>query len=450
MAGVFKTYDIRGIYGRGIDTALAYKLGRAFARWSQKDSFMLGYDARTYSEELYQAIGHGLVAEGRKVRGIGMVTTPQLHFYQMEEGYAAGIMVTASHNPPEYHGFKLYDDRGGSVSYDKGLREIEALVAAMGEEPPLPGGSYEEADRIEEYIDFVCAPLRGERITSKVVIDVGSGSAGRVFRSISDRLALASHILNEQPDGSFLNRDPNPLKPESRMHAAAKVLEHGADLGALLDGDGDRVVFLDEHGESIANYYIAALIAEELLSEQPGAAIVYDLISSRALPQRITELGGKAVVSKVGYTFLYDAMIAEAAAFGAETSGHVYFKVTDSYYTESAAYALVVLLKLLHKRGKPLSELLAPLRGRYHQSGEINIEIDDKEAVLREIERKYREAGGSIGKLDGVSVEFPEYWFNVRPSNTEPLIRLRLEAVDARVAEQRTEELVDFLKGFAG
>jgi len=449
MAGVFKTYDIRGIYGKDIDTALAYKIGRAFARLSKKDSFMIGYDARTHSEELYQALSHGLVAEGKKVRGIGMVTTPQLHFYQMEEGYAGGVMVTASHNPPEYHGFKLYDDRGGSVSYDKGLQEIEALVDGMGEEPPQPGGSFEEVDRVDEYIDFVTAPLKGEKITSRVVIDVGGGSAGRVFRSISDKLALPSYILNEQPDGSFLNRDPNPLKPESRMHAAAKVLEHGADLGALLDGDGDRVVFLDEHGESVANYYIAGLIAEELLSEQPGAPIVYDLISSRALPQRITELGGKAVVSKVGYTFLYDAMIDEAAVFGAETSGHVYFKVTDSYYTESAAYALVVLLKLLKKRRKPLSELLAPLRGRYHQSGEINIEIADKEKVLREIERKYRKAGGKIGKLDGVSVDFPDYWFNVRPSNTEPLIRLRLEAVSREVAEQRTEEVVEFLNGFA-
>jgi phosphomannomutase len=424
-------------------------LGRAFARWSKKESFMIGYDARTYSEELYQALGHGLVAEGKKVRGIGMVTTPQLHFYQMEEGYGGGVMVTASHNPPEYHGFKLYDDRGGSVSYDKGLGEIETLVTALGDEPAQPGGSFEEADRIDEYIDFVTAALSGQRITSRVVIDVGGGSGGRVFRSISDKLALSSYILNEQPDGSFLNRDPNPLKPESRIHAAARVLEHGADLGALLDGDGDRVVFLDDHGESIANYHIAALIAEELLSERPGAAIVYDLISSRALPQRITELGGKPIVSRVGYTFLYDAMIAEGAAFGAETSGHVYFKVTDSFYTESAAYALVVLLKLLHKRRKPLSELLAPLRGRYHQSGEINIEIEDKEKALKEIERRYRKSGGKIDKLDGVSVDFSDYWFNVRPSNTEPLIRLRLEGVNRQVTEQKTAEVVGFLKGFA-
>jgi phosphomannomutase len=448
MAGVFKTYDIRGIYGKGIDTALAYKIGRAFARYARKETFMIGYDARTYSEELYQALSHGLIAEGKKVRGIGMVTTPQLHFYQMKEGYEAGVMVTASHNPPEYHGFKLYDDRGGSVSYEKGLKEIEGLVAGMGEEPVRGTGSFDEVDRIDEYVDFVTAALKGEKLKSKVVIDVGSGSAGRVFRSISDKLRLHSYILNEQPDGSFLNRDPNPLKPESRFHATAKVLEHGADLGALLDGDGDRVVFLDEHGESVANYYIAALIAEELLSEQPGAAIVYDLISSRALPQRIGELGGKPVVSRVGYTFLYDAMIAEDALFGAETSGHVYFKVTDSYYTESAAYALVVLLKLLHKRRKPFSELLAPLRERYYQSGEINIEIADKEKVLKELEHHYGATGGRISKLDGVSVEFPDYWFNVRPSNTEPLIRLRLEAVSRQVAEQKTAEILELLKRF--
>ena len=449
MAGVFKTYDIRGIYGKGIDTVLAYKLGRAFARWSNKDTYMIGYDARTYSEQLYQALGHGLAAEGRRVTGLGMVTTPQLHFYQIKEGFGAGVMVTASHNPPEYHGFKLFDDRGGSVSYDKGLAEIEKMVAAMDEQPVRPGGEFNEVDRIDEYVDFVTAALAGQCFEGRVVIDVGGGSAGRVFRSISERLKLSSYILNEQPDGSFLNRDPNPLKPASRMHAAAKVLEHDAGLGALLDGDGDRVVFLDEHGESVANYYIAALIAEEMLSEQPGAAIVYDLISSRALPERIKELGGRPVVSRVGYTFLYDAMTAEGAVFGAETSGHVYFKVTDSFYTESAAYALVVLLKLLKHHRKPLSELLAPLRERYHQSGEVNIEIADKEKALREIEQRYRSAGAVIDALDGVSVTFPEYWFNVRPSNTEPLIRLRLEAVSRRVAEQKSEELVELLKSFA-
>jgi len=448
--GVFKTYDIRGVYGQGVDTALAYKLGRAFVRFLGGTGVMAGYDARSYSEELYQALVNGVVDEGAAVRGIGMATTPQLHFYQMREGFDAGVMVTASHNPPEYHGFKLFDGQGGSISYDKGLAEIEKIVAAMGEEPARPGGSFEEADRLEEYVDFVLEPAAGARIDSRVVIDVGSGSAGRVFRRVSERLGLRALILNEQPDGAFLNRDPNPLKPESRVHAAARVLDTKARLAALLDGDGDRVVFLDEHGVAIDNYFVCALIAEELLQRNPGAPIVYDLISSRALPERISELGGRPVVSRVGYTFVYDAMVESGALFGGETSGHVYFKVTDRYYTESAAYALVMLLVLLEKRKRPLSELVAPLRERYHQSPEINIEISDKERVLREMERHFAEKGAAIDKLDGVGVAFEDYWFNVRPSNTEPLIRLRLEAVDGETAQRKSAEVRRLIEELGG
>jgi phosphomannomutase len=442
---VFKTYDVRGVYGQGVDTALAYKLGRAFARFHCGDSYMAGYDARTYSEELYQAVANGLVDEGKQVRGIGMVSTPQLHYYQMQEGYSGGVMVTASHNPPEYHGFKLYDGEGGSISYDKGLEEIEKIVNAMGEEKPVAGGSFEEVDRLEEYVDFVVAAAQGRRLEPKVVIDVGGGSGGPVFRRLSERLGLHALILNEQPDGSFLNRDPNPLKPEARTHAASKVLESGAALGALLDGDADRVVFLDEHGASLENYFVAALIAEELLGRGPGSAVVYDLISSRAFPEHIRELGGRPVVSRVGYTFVYDAMVAASALFGAETSGHVYFRVSDRYYTESAAYALVILLLLLQKRGRPLSELVAPLRGRYHQSPEINIEIEDKERALEQVESHFRAQGAKIEKLDGVSVSFADCWFNLRPSNTEPLLRLRLEAVDGATVKERSAEIRSLL-----
>jgi phosphomannomutase len=218
-----------------------------------------------------------------------------------------------------------------------------------------------------------------------------------------------------------------------------------ADLGVVLDGDGDRILFVDERGEPIENYFLSALIAEELLSRQPGAAIVYDLISSRALPERVRELGGRPAVSRVGYTFVYDKMVETGAVFGAETSGHVYFKVSDTYYTESAAYALAVLLRLLARKGRPLSELVAPLQGRYAQSPETNIEVPDrhKEEALRRVRQRY--AGGRIDTLDGVSVEYPDFWFNVRPSNTEPLIRLRLEGVDRGAVEARTREILDLL-----
>jgi phosphomannomutase len=443
--GVFKTYDIRGIYGREIDEELAYKIGRAFARFLAKDSYMIGHDARLHSAQLYRAAARGLSDEGCRVKGIGLASTPQLHFFQMREDYEGGLMVTASHNPPEYHGFKLFDGRGGSVSYAKGLDRIEALVAGLGREPPLPGGKFEEGERIDAYIDFLKEVAGKEKLAGRVVIDVGNGSSGRVFRRLAERLGLEAQILNEQPDGRFPNRSPNPLKPESRLEAARRLRESGAGLAAVVDGDGDRVVFLDERGEAVQNYFAAALVAEELLAHRPGGAVVFDLISSRVLPERIRELGGKPVVSKVGYAFQYDAMVSEAALFGAEASGHWYFRVTDRFYTESAAYALVVLLKLLAKRGRPLSELVAPLAGRYVQSGEINLEIHDKEAAMARVEKHF--AGAPLDRLDGISVELEDCWFNVRPSNTEPLLRVRLEARSREALDRRTEEVKRLIDG---
>ena len=447
--GIFKAYDIRGVYGLELDTRLAYKLGRALPRFLKKNTFLIGHDAREHSNELYRALIRGLVDEGKKVTGIGLASTPQLHFYQIREGFEGAVMVTASHNPPEYHGFKIYDGRGGSISYTKGLDKLERLLPALKDEPPVGGGSFSEADKIDEYIDFVAGPLaalKGERLPFKVLIDPGNGSSGRVFRRLSEKLGLDSIIINERPDGRFPGRGPNPLKEESKKTAAARVREVGADFGGLLDGDGDRILFLDELGEGIENYYLACLIAEEILPGEPGAAIVYDLISSRTLPERIRELGGKPVVSRVGYTFIYDKMVANRAIFGSETSGHVYFKVTDEFYTESAAYALVILLRLLQKRGKKLSELTAPLKTRYFQPPEINIEVDNNDLVLKKVESHFSEA--KIGKLDGISVEFPDYWFNVRPSNTEPLIRLRLEAKNRDVAEARAREIKALLESW--
>lgn len=437
--GVFKTYDIRGLYGREIDANLAYRIGRACARFMAGRTYMVGCDARLHSQELYQALARGLVDEGARVLGIGRVTTPQLHFYQIREGCDGGVMVTASHNPPDYHGFKLFHGKGGSIGYSNGLDRIERMVVALKDEPPRGGGSFSEEERIDEYLEFAAGPLKGEKLSLKVVIDPGNGSAGKVFRRLAERVGLEVEIINEEPDGNFPNRDPNPLKAESKKPASRKVLETGADLGALLDGDGDRMLFVDERGEGIENYFLSALIAEELLASQPGAAVVYDLISSRALPERIRELGGKPVVSRVGYTFLYDTMVTSRAVFGSETSGHAYFKVTETFFTESAAYALMILLRLLQRRGKRLSELVAPLKDRYAQSEEINIEVADKEGVLAGVERAFTTA--RISKLDGISVELPEFWFNIRPSNTEPLLRFRLEAVSREVAEAKSREI---------
>jgi len=454
--GVFKTYDIRGIYGKEIDEPLLYRIGRALARHLPARTWLVGHDAREHSASLYRAVAAGLVDEGREVTGIGLASTPQLHFTQIDRRFEAGVMVTASHNPREYHGCKVYDATGGSVSYEKGLDRVEAVVAGIAAPARVPERPLAEIDGLDEYVEFVAQNAAHGRRTSgravrqpaqravrqpaqRVVIDVANGSAGRVFSRLVERLGVEALIMNAEPDGRFPNHDPNPLKEESRRQAAAAVAERRADFGVVLDGDGDRILFIDERGQGIENYFLSCLVAEDLLAARPGAAIVYDLIASRVLPERIAELGGVPVVSKVGYTHLYDRMVAARAAFGAETSGHVYFQVSGTYYTESAAWALVAVLGLLAQRGEPLSALVEPLRRRYAQAPELNVEVTDKDAALARVERAF--AGATVDRLDGLSIDLGDCWFNVRPSNTEPVLRLRLEARNSEIVAARTAEL---------
>jgi phosphomannomutase len=438
--GVFKTYDIRGVYGTEIDEILAYRIGRALARHLPARSWLLGHDARVHSPGLYRAVAAGLLDEGREVRGTGLASTPQLHFAQVHHRFEAGVMVTASHNPPEYHGCKVFDAAGGSVSHEKGLDRVERIVADVAAPARVPERPFPRIDSLEEYVDFVVEEAAGGRaLAGRVVVDIANGSAGRVFARLAERLGIEAILLNAEPDGRFPNHDPNPLKESSRRQAAETVRARSADFGVVLDGDGDRILFVDERGRGIENYFLSCLVAEDLLAAHPGAAVVHDLISSRVLPERVAELGGRPVVSKVGYTHLYDRMVASGALFGAETSGHVYFKVSDAYYTESAAWALVSVLGLLARRGAALSALVDPLRGRYAQAPEINVEVADKEAALARVEAAF--PGARLERLDGLSVDLGDCWFNVRPSNTEPLLRLRLEARTAAVAEARAAEL---------
>ncbi len=436
---VFKTYDVRGIWGEGIDNGFAYRLGRALARYLKPATMLIGHDARVHSPELYRSAAAGLLDEGVTVTGVGLVSTPLLHYTQMDRRAAAALMVTASHNPREYHGFKAFDGTGGSISYEKGLADVEKVVAGIPAPGSIPAKVFPVVDGLDRYVEFVAAAAAGKAKGKRIVIDTANGSAGKEFRRLGEALGVDAVFLNERADGTFPNHDPNPLKPESKLEAARAVREAKAACGVILDGDGDRILFVDDKGEGIENYFLSCLVAEALLASRPGAPIVYDLISSRVLPERISELGGKPVVSRVGYTFLYDKMVATRAAFGAETSGHVYFKVSDTYYTESAAYALAVILRLLSERKDPLSALVAPLRRRYAQSPEINVEVKDKEKAMAEIEKRY--SAGRIDRMDGISISFDDWWFNLRPSNTEPLLRLRLEAKSADIARARSEEI---------
>ncbi|MEJ2663258.1 MAG: phosphomannomutase/phosphoglucomutase [Spirochaetia bacterium] len=440
---VFHAYDIRGIFGTDLDLDLTKNIAGAIARFSDAKTYMIGYDARLHSQEMYQTIAQGLTEWGKDVTGIGLCSTPLLHFSQIKKHIDCGIMVTASHNPPPYHGLKLFDALGGSVSYEKGLKTIEQMTYAARPGRDGEKGRFSQTSYLNEYIDFLVQAARGRSFTAKTVIDVSNGSAGHIFRRLGRELGLTFRIINEEPDGNFPNHFPNPLLAQSREQVAQAIKQEKADLGIVLDGDGDRIIVVDEKGRPIENYFLSALIAEELLKEHPGAGVVYDLISSKVLPDYIARHGGTPVVSRVGYTFIYDTMVAQGAVFGCETSGHVYFKVDDRYYTESAAYALVLLLGLLEKKKKPLSELVAPLADCFYQAPELNVEVKDKQAVLSLIEKTYAEAVS--GKLDGISVEYPDYWFNVRPSNTEPLLRVRLEATSKVLAMEKYRQLKELI-----
>lgn len=440
----FKAYDIRGVYGAEIDAALAFRVGRAFARFSGAKELLGAADARTHSAELLRAFGAGAASAGSTLHDAGCISTPALHYLQMRRGYGAGVMATASHNPPQYHGFKLFDRRGGSVSSATGLRAIEAAVAEDAGAPPvpLPALAALPGAAPEEYVAFATAHVRPEVRGMKVVVDASNGSAGRLLEAAAERLGLDAVILNAAPDGSFPAHPPNPLEAASQRQAAAAVVRAGAVLGAVLDGDGDRILFFDETGRPLPSYFAGALIAGALLEREPGAAIVYDLISSRVFPEAIAAAGGVPVKAPVGYSNLYAAMVRAGALFGNETSGHLYFRVSDSFYTESAIYGLGVLLNLLLQRGRPLSELAAPLRARYVQQEEVNIRLDrlDPDAALQRVRDAC--ADGLEEELDGVSVSYDRFWFNLRPSNTEPLLRLRLEAVDERALAEATARVL--------
>lgn len=444
----FHAYDIRSVYGVGIDTDLAYRIGRALARQLEAERYLIGHDARTHSPALAEALVHGLVAEGRRVASVGLTSTPALHYLQLDAGYEAAVMSTASHNPPEYHGFKVFDTSGGAVSYSKGLGLVEKLLTGIkggwdrGEEVRL-----ECAPTVEHYVQFIAnAIVRPLQV--KVVVDVSNGSAGALTKAASDRLGGFATVINGEPDGSFPSHPPNPIDKASHGDIARAVRSSGAAFGAILDGDGDRVLFVDECGQVVDSSFSGALLASAILQRQPGAAVVHDLISSRVFSEEIEASGGVPVRSPVGYTSLYDVMVRHNAEFGCETSGHLYFRVSDGYFTESALYAVVVMAELLGRMGQPLSHLIEPLRNRYAQSPEINLPMHDRTEADAAIERiRHRYYDGEIDTLDGLSVVYDRFWFTVRHSNTEPLMRVRLEGIDTDIVAAALTEVLAVIAG---
>ena len=447
--GIFKAYDVRGIYGEQIDEDVAYLLGRGFARvlgtLEEKPPtelrIGLGRDMRLAAPALAERYADGIRDEGAHVLDIGEVGTELLYFTVGSRGLDGGLMCTASHNPKAYTGAKLVKSGAIALSGDSGIGELREIVTAGDPgEPAEPRGEYERADVAD---DFQAAAARFVDLDSirpaKVVLDGGNGMAGPTVGPLLDRLPLEQVQTYWTPDGNFPDHEPNPLLPENRRFIVEKVLSEGAELGIAWDGDADRCFFIDDTGQFVDGDFLTALLAESILSKDPGAAILYDVRASRAVPDTVARAGGTAHVNRVGHAFFKTRMRDEGAAFGGEVSGHYYFR--DFYCADSGTIPALLILELLSTTGKRMSELLAPLRERYFISGEINSEVADQDAKMQEIAETY--SAGDVSWLDGVSVDYDDWHFNVRPSNTEPLLRLNLESLvsPAHMAQRRDELL---------
>jgi phosphomannomutase len=468
LPDIFKAYDIRGLYGEQIDGDLAELIGAAFARvlagLAEKPvedlRVGLGRDMRLSAPELSARYRAGLLSEGVSVIDAGQVGSEMLYYLVGSRGLDGGLMCTASHNPKAYTGAKLVREGAIALSGDSGIqdirREVEAAREADGNGAAggssTSTGSVEEVDPYEEFQDSALKFIDPEVVRSserrlKVVLDGGNGMAGPMVGPLLDRLGLDLIETYWTPDGNFPDHEPNPLLPENRRFIIDRVLSSGADLGIAWDGDGDRCFFIDDTGSFVDGDFLTALLAESLLRKSSGSgkpeAILYDVRASRAVADTVTRAGGTPFVNRVGHAFFKTRMRKEGSLFGGEVSGHYYFR--DFYCADSGTIPALLMLEMLAREGAKLSELLAPYRERYFISGEINSEVSDAEGKMRQIAERYSDARQE--ELDGISIDYEDWHFNVRSSNTEPLLRLCLESlVSPEDMERRRDEVLELIR----
>jgi phosphomannomutase len=440
-SSIFKAYDVRGIYPDELDEDAARRIGAAFARFTEASTVVLGRDCRTSSPALAQAFSEGVTVRGADVVDLGLATTDMLYFASGKLD-VPGAMFTASHNPPRWNGLKLCRAGAAPVGEDSGLMQVRDLAEAVSEPVGAPG-TVRSRDMQEEYVDHVLSfvdPSRLEPLT--VVADAANGMAGLVLPAIFDRLPFKLVGLYLELDGTFPNHPADPIQPENQEDLRRAVLEHGADIGLAFDGDADRVFLVDERAQGVSGSLVTALVAEAMLEREPGAKIIHNLICSWVVPEVIREHGGQPIRTRVGHSLIKKVMAETGAIFGGEHSGHYYFR--DHYRADSGIIAALMVLERLSEAGTPLSELLAPYR-RYHASGEINSEVTDQEGTIEQVAKVF--ADGRQDRLDGLTVEYEDWWFNLRPSNTEPLLRLNVEARTKELLEEKTAEVLSIIRG---
>jgi phosphomannomutase len=439
---VFKAYDVRGIYPTELDEDGARAIGRAYVEQFEPGQIAVGRDMRVSSPSMTAAVMEGAASAGADVLDLGLVGTEMVYFAVGELSLDGGIMVTASHNPKEYTGMKIVRRGALPVGGESGLLEIRDRAAQPQESSSQ--GTVEAHDIWPAYVERVLSFVDVETIGPlAVVIDAANGIAGVMLPPILERLPIDARPCFFEPDGTFPNHEPNPLLPENREFIVSKTLEEGADLGVAFDGDADRCFFVDDTGDFVPGDFITALLAESILEKDPGAKIIYDVRASWAVPDTIERVGGVALINRVGHAYIKHRMREEGAVFGGEVSGHYYFR--DFTQADSGVVPFLLMLELISKRGQKLSELLAAYRERYFLTGELNTPVADVEGKLRELEERFGPEG-QVSHLDGLSVETADWHFNVRPSNTEPLLRLNLEALSQELMARKRGEVLSVIR----
>ncbi len=446
---IFKAYDIRGVYPETLDEDVARDVGRAFVSHLglSGSRVIVARDMRLSGEALKDAFVGGVTEAGADVLDLDLVSTDALYFAVGHLEEPGGAMITASHNPKEHNGLKLCREKAIALSGDEGIGQIRDLITSgkLPEPAEFPG-SVESGDITEDYAEHCVSFIETEGLRPlKIVVDAGNGMAGKMLPAVFEKLPFEYVPMYFELDGSFPNHTPNPIEPENVKELQERVVEEGADFGAAFDGDADRCFIIDEKGETISGDLLATLVSKNVLEKEPGATILYSVVCSKAFPELVGREGGKAIRTKTGHSIIKPQMRKNDAAFGGEHSGHFYFR--DNYFADSGIVAMLTVAELVARQEKPVSELLAPI-DPYVRSGEINSEVEDTEATIQKVEENYSDDDSvEIDHLDGLTVDSGNWWFNLRPSNTEPLLRLNLEAQDRETMEQRRDELLEIIQG---
>lgn len=436
---IFKAYDIRGVYPEDLNEEIVYLIGRALVVLTGAKTVAVGRDVRISSDSLFSALAKGISEQGADVVDIGIATTPMLNFAVAEYAeYEAGVSITASHNPKDYNGLKLCYGNALPIGENTGMSDLKKLVIE-GKFSDRPAGKITKKDISGAYIKKVLSLIDVKKIKPlKVVVDTANAVGAIPLPEIFKKIPCKLIPLYFELDGNFPNHEANPLKEETLADLKKKVLEEGADIGVAIDGDADRIGFVNERGETVRADLILALIAKRLLEENPGKLILYDVRSSRIVKEEVERAGGRAEMCRVGHALIKKQMWDSGALFAGEFSSHFYY--WDFYKVESGDLTMLKLLEIISESGKSFSEIVAPLL-RYYHSGEINFKVNDKEGKMKEAEEEYGASAMEISHLDGVRLDFEDWWFGVRASNTEPLLRLNLEAKSEKLMQEKKKEL---------